>query len=89
MGECLGANTSPYAPPERRGESRIRPLCPIRPYAQKLRLGVGCEPKCDFSQAPTGGRGSCRAEKTWVIAGKEYTGLRGHFVRIQGAITGA
>ena len=24
-----------------------------------------------------------------VIAGKEYTGLRGHFVRIQGAITGA
>ena len=24
-----------------------------------------------------------------VIARKEYTGLRGHFVRIQGAITGA
>ena len=29
-GEHLG---SPYAPPERRGESRIRPLCLIRPYA--------------------------------------------------------
>nr|VFK12329.1 MAG: hypothetical protein BECKFM1743B_GA0114221_102355 [Candidatus Kentron sp. FM] len=28
----------PYAPPERKGESCIRPLCPIRPYAQKLRL---------------------------------------------------
>nr|VFJ61887.1 MAG: hypothetical protein BECKFM1743C_GA0114222_103023 [Candidatus Kentron sp. FM] len=40
MGECSGANTwvRPYAPPERRGESCIRPLCPIRPYAQKLRL---------------------------------------------------
>ena len=24
-----------------------------------------------------------------VIAGKEYTGLRGHFVQIQGAMTGA
>ena len=34
-GEHLG---SPYAPPERRGESCIRPLCPIPPYAQKLRL---------------------------------------------------
>nr|VFJ49330.1 MAG: hypothetical protein BECKFM1743A_GA0114220_100704 [Candidatus Kentron sp. FM]VFJ63240.1 MAG: hypothetical protein BECKFM1743C_GA0114222_103394 [Candidatus Kentron sp. FM] len=40
MRECLGANTlvRPYAPPERRGESCIRPLCSIRPYAQKLRL---------------------------------------------------
>ena len=40
MGECSGANTlvRPYAPPERRGESCIRPLCPIRSYAQKLRL---------------------------------------------------
>ena len=28
----------PYAPPERRGESCIHPLCLIRPYAQKLRL---------------------------------------------------
>nr|VFJ51461.1 MAG: hypothetical protein BECKFM1743C_GA0114222_100974 [Candidatus Kentron sp. FM]VFK08390.1 MAG: hypothetical protein BECKFM1743B_GA0114221_100686 [Candidatus Kentron sp. FM] len=27
-------------------------------------LSTGCEPKCDFSQAPTGGRGSCRAENT-------------------------
>nr|VFJ49521.1 MAG: hypothetical protein BECKFM1743A_GA0114220_100725 [Candidatus Kentron sp. FM]VFJ57860.1 MAG: hypothetical protein BECKFM1743C_GA0114222_102102 [Candidatus Kentron sp. FM]VFK06082.1 MAG: hypothetical protein BECKFM1743B_GA0114221_100105 [Candidatus Kentron sp. FM] len=40
----LGANTGgehkvrPYAPPERRGESCIRLLCLIRPYAQKLRL---------------------------------------------------
>nr|VFJ69853.1 MAG: hypothetical protein BECKFM1743C_GA0114222_105351 [Candidatus Kentron sp. FM] len=34
-GEHLG---SPLRSPERRGESCIRPLCPIRPYAQKLRL---------------------------------------------------
>nr|VFJ60101.1 MAG: hypothetical protein BECKFM1743A_GA0114220_102561 [Candidatus Kentron sp. FM] len=34
-GEHLG---SPVRSPERRGESCIRPLCPIRPYAQKLRL---------------------------------------------------
>ncbi|VFN04990.1 MAG: hypothetical protein BECKG1743F_GA0114225_110111, partial [Candidatus Kentron sp. G] len=36
----LGANTwvRPYAPPERTGESCIRPLCSIRAYAQKLRL---------------------------------------------------
>ena len=34
-GEHLG---SPLRSPERRGESCIRPLCLIRPYAQKLRL---------------------------------------------------
>nr|VFK21831.1 MAG: hypothetical protein BECKFM1743B_GA0114221_108201 [Candidatus Kentron sp. FM] len=34
-GEHLG---SPVRSPERRGESCIRPLCLIRPYAQKLRL---------------------------------------------------
>ncbi|VFN00655.1 MAG: hypothetical protein BECKG1743F_GA0114225_105062 [Candidatus Kentron sp. G] len=34
-GEHLG---SPVRSPERRGESCIRPLCSIRPYAQKLRL---------------------------------------------------
>ena len=34
-GEHFG---SPLRSPERRGESCIRPLCPIRPYAQKLRL---------------------------------------------------
>ena len=34
-GEHLG---SPLRSPERRGESCIRSLCPIRPYAQKLRL---------------------------------------------------
>nr|VFJ76086.1 MAG: hypothetical protein BECKFM1743A_GA0114220_109032 [Candidatus Kentron sp. FM] len=34
-GEHLG---SPLRSPERRGESCIRPLCPIRLYAQKLRL---------------------------------------------------
>nr|VFK19786.1 MAG: hypothetical protein BECKFM1743B_GA0114221_106452 [Candidatus Kentron sp. FM] len=33
-GEHLG---SPLRSPERRGESCIRPLCLIRPYAQKLR----------------------------------------------------
>nr|VFJ75654.1 MAG: hypothetical protein BECKFM1743A_GA0114220_108571 [Candidatus Kentron sp. FM] len=34
-GEHLG---SPVRSPERRGESCIRPLCLIRPYAEKLRL---------------------------------------------------
>ncbi|VFM99230.1 MAG: hypothetical protein BECKG1743E_GA0114224_102424, partial [Candidatus Kentron sp. G] len=34
-GEHLG---SPVRSPERRGESCIRPLCSIRPYAQKLRF---------------------------------------------------
>nr|VFJ76704.1 MAG: hypothetical protein BECKFM1743A_GA0114220_109402 [Candidatus Kentron sp. FM] len=34
-GEHFG---SPLRSPERRGESCIRPLCSIRPYAQKLRL---------------------------------------------------
>ena len=34
-GEHFG---SPLRSPERRGESCIRPLCPIRLYAQKLRL---------------------------------------------------
>ncbi|VFN07448.1 MAG: hypothetical protein BECKG1743D_GA0114223_110642 [Candidatus Kentron sp. G] len=34
-GEHLG---SPVRSPERTGESCIRPLCPIRAYAQKLRL---------------------------------------------------
>ena len=36
----IGGRTqgSPLRFPERRGESCIRPLCLIRPYAQKLRL---------------------------------------------------
>ena len=34
-GEHLG---SPVRSPERTGESCIRPLCPIRAYAQKLRF---------------------------------------------------
>nr|VFJ45613.1 MAG: hypothetical protein BECKFM1743A_GA0114220_100275 [Candidatus Kentron sp. FM]VFJ49436.1 MAG: hypothetical protein BECKFM1743C_GA0114222_100715 [Candidatus Kentron sp. FM]VFK20009.1 MAG: hypothetical protein BECKFM1743B_GA0114221_106624 [Candidatus Kentron sp. FM] len=45
--------------------------------------------KCSGRLYRSTGCGSPRWISDKVIARKEYTGLRGHFVRIQGAITGA
>ena len=53
-------------------------------------IGISMKTEAESKPGMHPRRGAGDAQRrNKVIAGKEYTGLRGHFVQIQGAITGA